>query len=286
MDDYPEVDLQRFDLVRTILRSRASGSNEYTQSQMLSAIEACKEEYARIFVEYRHEMNDTMRVQLEAELASLNEMMDAERASSSSFSLSSFAIATRLFAERGRGQRSSSSSSSSASSSSPRASHHPSLDVVSPANSGSDVAGGNNISMAVENELDFADAELVSSDVESLLIDYEDMDSDELEELLDFHPSEDDEDDDDDEENGHPLHPEPLNVRLIQRQLTTNDVAEDGTLICPISWEDLIVGQTVSAFTPCGHFFSLANLARWMEDHRTCPACRANIVDAWAIVDD
>lgn len=282
MDDYPEVDLQRFDLVRTMLRSRASGSNEYTQSQMLSAIEACKEEYARIFVEFRHEINDTMRVQLEAELASLNEMMDAERASSSSsFSLSSFAIATRLFAERGRGQRSS-SSSPSASSSSPRASHHPSLDVVSPANSGSDVAGGNNIPMAVENELDFADAELVSSDVESLLIDYEDMDSDELEELLDFHPSEDDDDeaDDDDDEN------EPLNVRLIQRQLTANDVAEDGTLICPISWEDLVIGQTVSAFTPCGHFFSLANLARWMEDHRTCPTCRANIVDAWAIVDD
>lgn len=248
---------------------------------MLRAIEACKEEYARIFVEFRHEMNETMRVQLEAELASLNEMMEAERASSSSsFSLSSFAIATRLFAERGRGQRSS-SSSSSASSSSPRASHHPSLDVVSPANSGSDVAGGNNIPMAVEDGLDFADAELVSSDVESLLIDYEDMDSDELEELLDFHPSEDDEDDDNnDDEN------EPLNVRLIQRQLTANDVAEDGTLICPISWEDLVIGQTVSAFTPCGHFFSLANLARWMEDHRTCPTCRANIVDAWAIVDD
>lgn len=281
MDDYPEVDLQRFDLVRTIQRSRASGSNEYTQAQMLTAIEACKEEYGRIFVEFRHEMNDTMRVQLEAELASLNEMMEAERASSSSFSLSSFSIATRLFAERGRGQRSSSSSSSSASSSSPRASNHPSLDVVSPANSGSDVAGGNNIPMAVENELDFADAELVSSDVESLLIDYEDMDSDELEELLDFHPSEDeDEADGDDDEN------EPLNVRLIQRQLTTNDVAEDGTLICPISWEDLVIGQTVSAFTPCGHFFSLANLARWMEDHRTCPTCRANIVDAWAIVDD
>lgn len=254
MDDYPEVDLQRFDLVRTMLRSRASGSNEYTQAQMLSAIEACKEEYARIFVEFRSEMNDTMRVQLEAELASLNEMMEAERASSSSFSLSSFAIATRLFAERGRGQR---SSSSSASSSSPRASNHP-----------------------------FADAELVSSDVESLLIDYEDMDSDELEELLDFHPSEDDDEADDDEENEHLLHPEPLNVRLIQRQLTTNDVAEDGTLICPISWEDLVIGQTVSAFTPCGHFFSLANLARWMEDHRTCPTCRANIVDAWAIVDD
>lgn len=283
MDDYPEVDLQRFDLVRTMLRSRASGSNEYTQAQMLSAIEACKEEYARIFVEFRPQMDDTMRVQLEAELASLNEMMEAERASSSSsFSLSSFAIATRLFAERGRGQRSSSSSSSSASSSSPRASHHPSLNVVSPANSGSDVAGGNNIPMAVEDELDFADAELVSSEVESLLIDYEDMDSDELEELLDFHPSEDEDeaDDDDDDEN------EPLNVRLIQRQLTTNDVAEDGTLICPISWEDLIIGQTVSAFTPCGHFFSLANLARWMEDHRTCPTCRANIVDAWAIVDD
>lgn len=285
MDDYPEVDLQRFDLVRTMLRSRASGSNEYTQAQMLTAIEACKAEYARIFVEFRHEMNDTMRVQLEAELTSLNEMMEAERASSSSsFSLSSFALATRLFAERSRGQRSS-SSSSSASSSSPRASNQPSLDVVSPANSGSDVAGGNNIPMAVENELDFADAELVSSDVESLLIDYEDMDSDELEELLDFHPSE-DEDDDDDDENEHPLHPEPLNVRLIQRQLTTNDVAEDGTLICPISWEDLVIGQTVSAFTPCGHFFSLANLARWMEDHRTCPTCRANIVDAWAIVDD
>lgn len=279
MDDYPDVDLQRFDLVRTILRSRASGSNEYTQSQMLSAIEACKEEYARILFEFRHGINDTMRVQLEAELASLNEMMDAERASSSSsFSLSSFAIATRLFAERGRGQRS--SSSSSASSSSPRASNHPSLDVVSPANSGSDVAGGNNIPMAVEDELDFADAELVSSDVESLLIDYEDMDSDELEELLDFHPSEDDDEADDDDEN------EPLNVRLIQRQLTTNDVAEDGTLICPISWEDLAVGQTVSAFHPCGHFFSLANLARWMEDHRTCPTCRANIVDAWAIVDN
>lgn len=281
MDDYPEVDLQRFDLVRTMLRSRESGSNEYTQAQMLTAIEACKEEYARIFVEFRHEMNDTMRVQLEAELTSLNEMMDAERASSSSsFSLSSFAIATRLFADRGRGQRSS-SPSSSASSSSPRASHHPNLDVVSPANSGSDVAGGNNIPIAVENDLDFADAELVSSDVESLLIDYEDMDSDELEELLDFHPSEDDDEaDDNDDEN------EPLNVRLIQRQLTTNDVAEDGTLICPISWEDLVIGQTVSAFTPCGHFFSLANLARWMEDHRTCPTCRANIVDAWAIVDD
>lgn len=282
MDDYPEVDLQRFDLVRTMLRSRASGSNEYTQAQMLTAIEACKAEYARIFVEFRHEMNDTMRVQLEAELTSLNEMMEAERASSSSsssFSLSSFALATRLFAERSRGQRSS-SSSSSASSSSPRASNQPSLDVVSPANSGSDVAGGNNIPMAVENELDFADAELVSSDVESLLIDYEDMDSDELEELLDFHPSEDDDEADDDDEN------EPLNVRLIQRQLTTNDVAEDGTLICPISWEDLVIGQTVSAFTPCGHFFSLANLARWMEDHRTCPTCRANIVDAWAIVDD
>lgn len=247
---------------------------------MLSAIEACKAEYARIFVEFRHEMNDTMRVQLEAELASLNEMMEAERASSSSsFSLSSFALATRLFAGRGRGQRS--SSSSSASSSSPRASNHPSLNVVSPANSGSDVAGGNNIPMAVEDELDFADAELVSSDVESLLIDYEDMDSDELEELLDFHPSEDDDEaDDDDDEN------KPLNVRLIQRQLTTNDVAEDGTLICPISWEDLVIGQTVSAFTPCGHFFSLANLARWMEDHRTCPTCRANIVDAWAIVDN
>lgn len=282
MDDYPEVDLQRFDLVRTMLRSRASGSNEYTQAQMLTAIEACKAEYARIFVEFRHEMNDTMRVQLEAELTSLNEMMEAERASSSSsssFSLSSFALATRLFAERSRGQRSS-SSSSSASSSSPRASNQPSLDVVSPANSGSDVAGGNNIPMAVENELDFADAELVSSDVESLLIDYEDMDSDELEELLDFHPSEDDDEADDDDEN------EPLNVRLIQRQLKTNDVAEDGTLICPISWEDLVIGQTVSAFTPCGHFFSLANLARWMEDHRTCPTCRANIVDAWAIVDD
>lgn len=72
--------------------------------------------------------------------------------------------------------------------------------------------------------------------------------------------------------------PQSRDVTLTQRQLTESDRHDDGTLECPITQEEMDIGDTVSALS-CGHFYHPENLQRWMETKTSCPECRANITD-------
>ncbi|USW49964.1 hypothetical protein Slin15195_G032830 [Septoria linicola] len=79
MDSF-EPNLPVFDRLRAIVLSRSLGSNEYSQQQLLDALEACKLEYARCFRDYGDRLSDDERRQYEREVESLDNMIEAEHA--------------------------------------------------------------------------------------------------------------------------------------------------------------------------------------------------------------
>ncbi|KAM3423341.1 hypothetical protein BST61_g778 [Cercospora zeina] len=72
-----EVDLARFDKLRAILRSRQQGG-KHTKSEVLKSLEACMEEYDRVFADFSDRLSGPDMQLLKAEAASLDELIRAE----------------------------------------------------------------------------------------------------------------------------------------------------------------------------------------------------------------
>ncbi|KAF2212981.1 hypothetical protein CERZMDRAFT_83916 [Cercospora zeae-maydis SCOH1-5] len=73
-----EVDLIRFDKLRVILRGRQHGE-KHTACEVLDSLEACMEEYERVFAEYSDRLSGSDMQILKAEAASLEELIRAEK---------------------------------------------------------------------------------------------------------------------------------------------------------------------------------------------------------------
>jgi hypothetical protein len=52
---------------------------------------------------------------------------------------------------------------------------------------------------------------------------------------------------------------------------------ESPPLVCPITLEQVQVGEPVMRITRCGHRFREEALRRWFANHERCPVCRGNI---------
>ena len=234
------LDLQRFQFLQTIVTSRAAGSNDYSQATMLTALEACMSEYLRITIEHGHELSEDEFQQLNAKIESLSRMQ---------------------MAERDRGDvpvLPVSSSNNGAPSSSPsQENDNPFPDWDSDAS-----MSGDELNVSSDEDMQMVEPEPEISDDDETP-DFDAMTYDELNQYLD--------------EEIVDL-PQSRDVTLTQRQLTESDRHDDGTLECPITQEEMELGDTVSALS-CGHFFYPENLQRWMETSMTCPTCRAIITD-------
>jgi hypothetical protein len=70
-----------------------------------------------------------------------------------------------------------------------------------------------------------------------------------------------------------------LTDREIERNVSTITYSSDETETrCPISFEDFCVGESICKINTCGHIFKREPLYQWLNNHNTCPVCRANVV--------
>ncbi|KAK5112359.1 hypothetical protein LTR62_004322 [Meristemomyces frigidus] len=62
---------------------------------------------------------------------------------------------------------------------------------------------------------------------------------------------------------------------LATHPLATTDLAEDGTVSCPVCLEDVPVGEQVTSLVPsCAHWFHGQCVSEWLANNNTCPMCR------------
>ncbi len=70
-----------------------------------------------------------------------------------------------------------------------------------------------------------------------------------------------------------------LTHREIERSVSTIAYSSEETETrCPISFEDFCVGERVCKINTCGHIFKREPLYQWLNNHNTCPVCRANVL--------
>jgi hypothetical protein len=70
-----------------------------------------------------------------------------------------------------------------------------------------------------------------------------------------------------------------LTHREIERSVSTITYSSDETETrCPISFEDFCLGEHVCKINTCGHIFKREPLYQWLNNHNTCPVCRANVL--------
>jgi hypothetical protein len=75
----------------------------------------------------------------------------------------------------------------------------------------------------------------------------------------------------------------PANNLLTHREIVNNvstiEYSSDETETrCPISFEDFCVGERICKINTCGHIFKREPLYQWLNNHNTCPVCRANVL--------
>ena len=75
----------------------------------------------------------------------------------------------------------------------------------------------------------------------------------------------------------------PTNNRLTHREIENNVStiaysADETETRCPISFEDFCVGESICKINTCGHIFKREPLYQWLNNHNTCPVCRANVL--------
>jgi hypothetical protein len=58
-----------------------------------------------------------------------------------------------------------------------------------------------------------------------------------------------------------------------------NYEAEETPFVCPITLEQVQVGEPVMRINRCRHRFKEAALRRWFENHQRCPLCRGRVIE-------
>ena len=77
----------------------------------------------------------------------------------------------------------------------------------------------------------------------------------------------------------YPQEPTADQQNSISRHLTATDRDEEGLLTCSICREDRVEGnEVVVPPCGCGNWFDTECFRRWLQDHHTCPACRASLL--------
>lgn len=62
----------------------------------------------------------------------------------------------------------------------------------------------------------------------------------------------------------------------LQEVIETYEKEDDNEVICPITQDLILEGETVKKL-PCGHEFSI-DINKWICEKNCCPVCRENIV--------
>ena len=65
---------------------------------------------------------------------------------------------------------------------------------------------------------------------------------------------------------------------IIAGTTVTNYVEEEVQFTCPITLEQVLVGEPVMCINRCRHRFRESALRRWFENHQMCPVCRGRVV--------
>ena len=65
---------------------------------------------------------------------------------------------------------------------------------------------------------------------------------------------------------------------IVAGTTVTNYVQEESTFTCPITLEQVQVGEPVMCINRCRHRFRESALRRWFENHQMCPVCRGRVV--------
>ena len=65
---------------------------------------------------------------------------------------------------------------------------------------------------------------------------------------------------------------------IVAGTTVTNYVQEESTFTCPITLEQVQVGEPVMRINRCRHRFRESALRRWFENHQMCPVCRGRVV--------
>jgi hypothetical protein len=58
-----------------------------------------------------------------------------------------------------------------------------------------------------------------------------------------------------------------------------NYESEDTPFVCPITLEQVQVGEPVMRINRCRHRFKETALRRWFENHQRCPVCRGRVIE-------
>ena len=67
-------------------------------------------------------------------------------------------------------------------------------------------------------------------------------------------------------------------VDIVAGTTVTNYVQEESPFTCPITLEQVQVGEPVMRINRCRHRFRESALRRWFENHQMCPICRGRVV--------
>ncbi len=67
-------------------------------------------------------------------------------------------------------------------------------------------------------------------------------------------------------------------VDIVAGTTVTNYVQEETQFTCPITLEQVQVGEPVMRINRCRHRFRESSLRRWFENHQLCPICRGRVV--------
>jgi hypothetical protein len=64
----------------------------------------------------------------------------------------------------------------------------------------------------------------------------------------------------------------------INRATTSYNYSLSEPFTCPITLEDIRLGNPVLRINRCGHVFSQTALRRWFRSNNTCPVCRTEVL--------
>ena len=78
-------------------------------------------------------------------------------------------------------------------------------------------------------------------------------------------------------ESSNDLSSENLIKHNFDSVIETYKQNDEDVIICPITQEQILIGETVKKL-PCGHKFS-ENVNKWIYSNDWCPVCRKKIMD-------
>ncbi len=68
-----------------------------------------------------------------------------------------------------------------------------------------------------------------------------------------------------------------LTTNQINRATTTYNYSLSEPFTCPITLEEVCIGNRVMRINVCGHVFSQTALRQWFRSNNTCPVCRTEV---------